>query len=130
MADNRLQRTNWLFETLCTDNDFRAFHHRINTDYENFNEDEKYRATCLGVRSLGSMLDELVSYFEGQISKEEWISLQWNMKFAAKRPSIHVAYNWIKDSYPEDVQKVWESIPKVATPSDKTLTQVSTELDG
>tara|TARA_B100001250_G_scaffold93059_1_gene77502 strand:- start:335 stop:844 length:510 start_codon:yes stop_codon:yes gene_type:complete len=130
MADNRLQRVNWLFETLSTDNDFRDFHRRIDTDYKNFTEDEKYRALCIGVRALRSMLDELVAHLEGRISKEEWISLEWNMKFAAKRPSIHVAYNWIKDSYPEKVQKVWESFPKVATPSDKTLTQVSTELDG
>ena len=118
MADNRLQRTNWLFETLCTDNDFRAFHRRINTDYENFNEDEKYRATCFGVRSLGSMLDELVSYFEGQISKEEWISLQWNIKFAATRPNMHLAYGFLKGGYPEKVQKYWESLPKDAAPGD------------
>ena len=118
MADNRLQLVNWLFETLCTDNDFRAFHHRINTDYENFNEDEKYRATCLGVRSLGSMLDELVSHFEGQISKEEWISLQWNMKFAAKRANFEPAYQFSKNSYPENVQKYWESLPKDAAPGD------------
>jgi len=42
MADQRLQRINWLTETLCTDSDFRAFHRRIDTDWENFTDDEKY----------------------------------------------------------------------------------------
>ena len=118
MADNRLQRVNWLFETLSTDNDFRDFHRRIDTDYKNFTEDEKYRALCIGVRALRSMLDELVAHLEGRISEEEWISLEWNMKFAAKRPNLHAAYNWIKDSYPEKVQRFWESLPKDVAPSD------------
>ena len=75
MGDDRLQRGNWLFETLATDNDFRSFHQRIGTECGNFNDDEKYRAIWLGVRSLRSMLDELVAQFEGHISKEEWMSL-------------------------------------------------------
>ena len=54
MGDDRLQRTTWLFETLVTNNDFRSFHRRIETEYENFNDDEKYRAMWLGVRSLRS----------------------------------------------------------------------------
>ncbi|MAV87268.1 MAG: hypothetical protein CMM67_03395 [Rhodospirillaceae bacterium] len=91
MADNRVQRINWLFETLVTDNEFRNFHQRIDNDYDNFTDDEKYRAMCLGIRSLRSMLDELGAYFEGQISKEEWVSLEWNMKYAARRPNIHKA---------------------------------------
>ena len=118
MADSRLQRVNWLFETLVTDSDFRSFHRRIDTDYENFTDDEKYRATCLGIRSLRSMLDELVAQFEGQISKEEWTSLQWNMKFAATRPNFGPAYQFIKNSYPEKVQKYWESLPKISGPTD------------
>tara|TARA_Y100000739_G_scaffold188872_1_gene168207 strand:- start:304 stop:813 length:510 start_codon:yes stop_codon:yes gene_type:complete len=112
MADVRAQRVNWLFETLCVDNDFRDFHRRIDTDFENFDEDEKYRAICLGIRSLGSMLDELAAYFEGNISDEEWVSLQWNMKFAATRPNFEPAYQFIKDGYPEKVQKFWESLAK------------------
>ena len=39
MADQRHQRIGWLHETLCTNNDFRAFHRRIDIDWENFNED-------------------------------------------------------------------------------------------
>ena len=112
MADNRVQRINWLFETLVTDSEFRNFHQRIDSDYDSFTDDEKYRAMCLGIRSLRSMLDELCAYFEGQISKDEWISLQWNMKFAAKRPNVHRAYQFIKDSYPEKVQEFWEALPQ------------------
>ena len=118
MADNRRQRVNWLFETLSTDTDFRKFHRRIDTDYENFTDDEKYRALCLGIRSLRSMLDEVVAHFEGQISKEEWISLQWNIKFAAKRPNMQPAYHFVKDSYSKKVQKYWESVPTEATSND------------
>jgi hypothetical protein len=121
MADNRLQRVNWLFETLCTDSDFRNFHRRIDTDYANFTDDEKYRAMCLGVRSLRSILDELIAQIEGRISNEEWISLQWNMKFAAKRPNMQPAYQFIKDSYPKNVQKMWESIPRDAESDDTKM---------
>jgi hypothetical protein len=112
MGDSRLQRVNWLFETLATDSDFRSFHRRIDADYENFTDDEKYRAMCLGVRSLRSILDELVAHFEGHISKEEWISLQWNMEFAVKRPNFEPAHQFIKNSYPENIQQYWESLPK------------------
>jgi hypothetical protein len=121
MADNRGQRINWLFETLVTDSEFRNFHQRIDRDYDNFNDDEKYRAMCLGVRSLRSMLDELVAHFEGQISKEEWVSLEWNMKYAARRPNIQKAFHFIKDSYPENVQRFWKSLPQQSISGDPTI---------
>ncbi len=59
MAVQARQRTYWLNETLCINNDFRAFHRRIDTDWENFNEDERYRASALAVTGLRSVLDEL-----------------------------------------------------------------------
>ena len=65
MADQRLARVNWLTETLATNNEFREFHTRIPTDYEDFNEDEKYRANSLGLRVIRNLLDELVAYFDG-----------------------------------------------------------------
>ena len=68
MAVQARQRTYWLNETLCTDNDFRAFHRRIDTDWENFNEDEKYRASALAVTCLRSVLDELGAYYDGVIT--------------------------------------------------------------
>ena len=110
MADQRRQRTGWLFETLCTDNDFRAFHRRIDTDWENFNEDEKYRAHWLGMRSLRTMLDELVAYYDGMITEEEWLNLKWNMEHAARRPNVQAAYLWLKDGYPKKVRDYWESL--------------------
>ena len=113
MAVARRQRMYWLHETLCTDNDFRAFHRRIDTDWENFNEDEKYRAFALGMRSLRTMLDELVSYYDGMITENEWLSLQWNLKLAASRPNFASAYELCKDGYPKNVQEYWESLPKM-----------------
>ena len=110
MADQRLQRVNWLMETLCTDQTFREVHRRVETDYENFTEDEKYLARCAGIRSLKSMLDELVAYYQGQISDDEWLNLKWNMEFSAKRPNVQEAYEFLKDGYPIDVQNYWESL--------------------
>lgn len=110
MSDQQHQRIGWLFETLCTDNDFRAFHRRIDTDWENFNDDEKYRAHWLGMRSLRSMLDELVAYYDGQITKNEWLNLQWNLKLAANRPNFTSAYDFLKDGYPKKVRDYWESL--------------------
>ena len=110
MADQRRQRTGWLFETLCTDNDFRAFHRRIDTDWESFNEDEKYRGFALGMRSLRTMLDELVAYYDGQITEDEWLNLQWNFKLVANRPNFASAYELCKDGYPKNVQEYWESL--------------------
>ena len=80
MADQRTQKSNWLFETLCTNNDFRNVHRRVETDYENFTEDEKYLARCAGMRSVKSMLDELVAYFDGHISDDEWLNLEWSIQ--------------------------------------------------
>ena len=112
MAVQARQRTYWLNETLCTNNDFRAFHRRIDTDWENFNEDEKYRAFALGMRSLRTMLDELVAYYDGMITENEWLSLQWNLKLAANRPNFASAYELCKDGYPKNVQEYWESLDK------------------
>ena len=110
MADRREQRVSWLFETLCTDNDFREFHRRIDSDWDKFDESEKYRAHCLAVRSIGSMLNELVAYFDGQISQTEFRSLRWNMQNAKKRPNFDSAYQLLKNSYPLKVQQYWESL--------------------
>ena len=113
MAVQARQRTYWLNETLCTNNDFRAFHRRIDTDWENFNEDEKYRGFALGMRSLRTMLDELVAYYDGQITEDEWLNLQWNLKLASNRPNFASAYDLCKDAYPKKVQEYWESLPKL-----------------
>ena len=110
MADGRRQRTNFLAETIVTDPDFRDFERRINKDYNTFNPDEKYRADILGVRIVQSILDELSAYFDGQISDDEWLNLNWNMRHAPKRPHVKAAYSWVKDGYSKKVQDYWESL--------------------
>ena len=110
MADGRRQRTNFLAETIVTDPDFRDFERRINKDYDTFNLDEKYRADILGVRIIQSILDELSAYFDGQISDDEWLNLNWNMRHAPKRPHVKAAYSWVKDGYSKKVQDYWESL--------------------
>ena len=110
MADQRAQKSNWLFETLSTDNDFRAFHRRVGDDWENLNDDEKYRAHNLALRNLRPLLDELVAYYDGMITENEWLSLQWNLKLQANRPNFASAYKHLKDSYPTKAQDYWESL--------------------
>ena len=110
MADQRTQRTNWMAESIVTDSDFRNFERRINKDYDTFNADEKFRADMLGVRVVQSILNELGAYFDGQISDDEWLNLQWNMRHAPKRPHIQAAYLWAKDGYSKQVQEYWESL--------------------
>ena len=108
MADQRAQRINWMVETISTDANFRNFERRIDTEYTTFDEDEKFRANMVGVRTLQSILNELVAYFDGQISEDEWLNLQWNMELAAKRPNHKAAYLWLKDGYSKKVQEYWE----------------------
>ena len=110
MADQRRARLNWFHETLCTDNDFRQFHRRIDTDWDNMDEDERYRAWALGMRALRTMLDELVAYFDGHIADAEFKNLKWNLEFAAKRPNMQIAYKFMKRGYPDKVQAFWEAL--------------------
>jgi len=110
MADGRRQRTNWMAETIVLDPDFRDFEGRINTEYDTFNADQKFRADMLGLRIVQSILDELSAYFDGQISDDEWLNLQWNMRHAPKRPHIQAAYLWAKDGYSKQVQEYWEAL--------------------
>ena len=110
MADQRRQRIGWLHETLCTNNDFRAFALRIGKEYSTFDEDERFRANYLGFRILSSILNELIAYFDGQITEDEWLNLKWNMEHAARRPNVQAAYPWVKDGYSKKVQEYWEAL--------------------
>ncbi len=124
MADQRTQRTNWMAETIVTDPDFRDFERRINKDYDTFNPDEKYRADILGLRIVQSILNELGAYFDGQISDDEWLNLQWNMRHAPKRPNVQAAYSWVKDGYSKKVKSIgnhWIRAERVAS-SKRTYT--------
>ena len=110
MADQRRERVGWLHETLCTDNEFRAFATRIGKEYSTFDEDERFRANYLGHLVLRGILNELVSYFDGQITEDEWLNLKWNMEHAARRPNVQAAYLWLKDGYSKKVQDYWEAM--------------------
>ena len=52
----------------------------------------------------------MLAYFDGQISEDEWINLQWNMTLANKRPNVQAAYLWLKDGYSKKVQDYWEAL--------------------
>ena len=108
MADQRKQRLNWTWGTVVTDSDFRDFHRRIDTEWKDFNEDERHRGIALGIMAMRSILDELVAYFDGQISPEEYENLKWNMRVAKGRPHNLAAYEILKDAFPVKVQKHWE----------------------
>ena len=110
MADDRKKRIDWLTETICVDGDFRDFHRRIGTEYDQMNGDERYRAFWLGVRTMHSLLDELVGYFDGNITDSEFRALELNLKNAKVRPHIEAAYQSLKSGYPISVQKCWEDL--------------------
>ena len=110
MADDRKKRIDWLTETICLDGDFRDFHRRIGTEYDQMNGDERYRAFWLGVRTMHSLLDELVGYFDGNITDSEFRVLELNLKNAKVRPHIEAAYQSLKSSYPISVHKFWEDL--------------------
>mgnify|MGYP001217725602 FL=1 len=110
MADQRRNRVSWLHETIVTDNDFRAFQLRIEKEYDTFNENERSRANSLGHLVLRGLLNELVAHFDGQISEDEWINLQWNLEHACRRPNVKAAYPWMKDGYSKKVQDYWEAL--------------------
>ena len=110
MADQRRNRIIWQAETISTNADFRDFERRIDTEYTTFDADEKFRANMMGVRTLSSILDELLAYFDGQISEDEWINLQWNLEHACRRPNVKAAYPWMKDGYSKKVQEYWEAL--------------------
>ena len=110
MADDRKKRIDWLTETICVDGDFRDFHRRMGTEYDQMNDDERYRAFWLGVRSMRSLLDELVGYFDGNITDSEFRALELNLRNAKVRPHIEAAYQSLKSSYPISVHKFWEDL--------------------
>ena len=110
MADQRRERVGWLHQTLCTNNEFRAFQLRIEKEYSTFDEDERSRANYLGHLVLRSILNELIAYFDGQITEDEWLNLKWNMEHASRRPNVQAAYLWLKDGYSKKVQEYWEAL--------------------
>ena len=88
MGDQREERINRFHKTMLIDEDFRKFVHRMVTDFDNLNPDQRIRAQSHGIRQLSSVLNELEAYFDGQISASEWQNLRWNMTFYKTRPHI------------------------------------------
>ena len=128
-SDQRRLHFNWLYEANCTDPEFRAWHRRLDADWDKLDEDERYRGLNLGMRSLRLYLDEVTDYFDGQLSKSEWRILQRNMEMAAREPNIQLAYSVIKPAYSEKVQRWFENLDStvdsflanaVKTPTDQT----------
>ena len=109
MGDQREQRINWFHETMSTDAEFRSFVHKMVTEFEDLNQDERMRATSLGIRQLRSVLNELEAYFDGQISDNEWQNLKWNIEFYKTRPHIAAVWEFIRDGYSERTQKAWDN---------------------
>ena len=74
------------------------------------NADELYRAHWLGVRTLRSLFNELVAYFDGQISDTEFRNLEWDLRIAKRRPQFKTVYETMKDGYQKSVQLFWEGL--------------------
>ena len=109
-GDQRRQHFNWLYDTLITDENFRQFHQRIDDAYQDMNDDEKFRSHALGVRNLRLMLDELVAYFDGNLSEDEFLLLKHTMEINAVRPNIKSAWDFVKPGYSLKVQRYWEAL--------------------
>ena len=56
------------------------------------------------------MLNELLAYHDGQISPDEFHSLEVNIKQAKNRAFMNTAYEFAKTAYPKKVQDHWEKL--------------------
>ena len=112
MGAEREQRINWLTETMATNNDFMDFYYRIQfeDDYDNLDKKERARAIAIGIRVMRPMLNELVAYYDGQISADEFHSLATNIRRAKNRPFVSAAYEYEKVNYPNRVQNHWDKL--------------------
>ena len=112
MGAEREQRVNWLMETMATNNDFMDFYYRLQFEdgYDNLDKKERARAIAIGIRIMRPMLNELVAYCDGQISADEYHSLEPNIRRAKNRPYVNAAYEYEKVKYPNRVQNHWDKI--------------------
>ena len=109
-ADQREARLDWLQRHLILDDEFREFQQRVVNSWDSLDDDEKVRATLLGVQIMTPLLNELVAYFNNQLSQDEFRILNWNMGVVAKRPHCHKALNFLKAAYSDEVQNHWLNI--------------------
>ena len=115
MADGREQRLNWIMETMATNEEFRNFYYRLEFEeaFDELDKKERYRAVTIGIRLARPMLNELVAYHDGQISSDEFRSLENNIKRAKNRAFINAAYEYVKAGFPKRVQDHWENLQTV-----------------
>ena len=111
-ADQRRQHFNWVYETTVTDNDVRAFQLRIDRDWDQLNENERYRAWALGMRTIRSLLDELVAHFDNHLSPNEFRILKWSLEVVCIRPHMRRAFEFLRPAYPEEVHKFYDDLIK------------------
>ena len=134
MADGREQRSNWLMETLCTDEDFREFFQRTTADYDSLNDADKFRALSLGIRQVRPILNELVAHFDGKLLPEEFESLKHNIRQAKARPHMVNAYQFSSRSFPKKVRDFWDEFEAdshpIGTKYVTSETQKIVEADG
>ena len=110
MGDQREERINWFHKTISTDEDSRKFVHRMVTDFDNSDPDERMRALSFAIRQLWSVLNELEAYVNGQISAKEWQNLRWNMKLYKTLHYIQATWEFIKNGYSPRTHKYWEDL--------------------
>ena len=112
MAVERINQVNWLMETIATDEDFRDFFYKIEFEegFDELDKKERARALALGIRFVRGHLNELVAYHDGQISPDEFESLELNIKQSKNRAWMVAAYEWAKNSYAKKVQDHWERL--------------------
>ena len=110
MSAERLRAGDFLLERLVTDAEFRDFYYRGVTEPEKYSEDDRFRNQFLNIRTLRSTLSELIAYFDGHISEEEYAALNWNLELLAKKPEIDRAWAIIADRYSTKVQAHWLKI--------------------
>ena len=106
-ADQREARTDWLQRSLILDDEFREFQQRVVFSWDSLEDDEKVRATMLGVQMITPMLNELVAYYNNQLSEDEFRILNRSIELVAKRPHCRRAFNFLKPGYSDKVQNYW-----------------------
>ena len=106
-ADQREARTDWLQRSLILDDEFREFQQRVVFSWDSLEDDEKVRATMLGVQMITPMLNELVAYYNNQLTQDEFRILNRSIELVAKRPHCQKAFNFLKPGYSDKVQNYW-----------------------
>ena len=115
MADGREQRLNWMMETMATNEEFRNFYYKLEFEeaFDELDKKERARAVGVGIRFVRPMLNELLAYHDGQISPDEFYSLEVNIKQAKNRAFMNTAYEFAKTAYPKKVQDHWEKLQPI-----------------